>query len=211
MNGDVYSLTKDDKVIVSGTIRIGAAWDVSARGKGGMLGKLARKVGGDLDALAVAVDTDGNPVRMAGIGNNDPMKDGSIMHSGDNTTGKGEGDDEVITLNLGSIKPNIVSLVLLVAAFKESNKKTAQSLGDGQSGFGGVENVSFNLYDGINTTPEFEIMPSLLGNENVCRVARLTRTDNPNEWEIVKLNEMVKVQHGDKNALLRSAIAVTSR
>lgn len=202
---DTYSFTKDDVAPVSGHIRIGAAWDVSARGKSGFIGKLARKVGGDLDALAIAVDTNGNPVRMAGLNNNDPMKDGSILHSGDNTTGKGEGDDEVIDLHLDKVKANIGSIILVVAAFKESNLKAAQAFDDGQSGFGGVENVSFNVYDGTKTDPEFEIMPSLLGAENVCLVATLTRVGSSTDWNMKKLNTMVRVPHGNKQQLLMAA------
>lgn len=210
---DVYTLTKDDSVTLSGHVRVGAAWDVSSRGKGGLMGKLARKIGGDLDALAVLCDTDGNPVRMAGLDNNDPMKDGSVLHSGDNQTGKGEGDDETIDLHLNKISPSIGSLILMVAAFKDSNLKAAQAIGDGESGFGGVDNVTFNFYDMAGTpgTPAFDIMPSLFGSENVCLMARLDRVGTTAEWTLTKVNQMVKVKHGDRQALLRAALNTTAR
>lgn len=205
---DVYSLTKDDAVTISGHIRVGAGWDVSGRGKGGLMGKLARRVGGDLDALAVMCDEEANPIRMAGLDNNDPMGDGSIMHSGDNQTGKGSGDDETIDLHLDKVKPIVRSIILMVAAFKESNLRNAQAFADNESGFGGVENVSFNFYDVADnpTVPSFDIMPSLLGSENVCMMARLDRQGTTGEWVLTKLNQMIKVKHGDRQALLRSAL-----
>lgn len=208
MSNDMFTkeLINGNALDISGHIRVGASWDVSGRGKSGLMGKLARRTGGDLDALAIMCDTEGNPVRMAGLDNNDPMKDGSVIHSGDNTTGKGEGDDEVIDLHLDRIKPNIGSIVLVVAAFKESNLRAAKAFGDGASGFGGVENVSFVFYDGTSTTPDFEIMPSLLGQENTCLMAKLTRVDGSDVWQLRKINNMVHVKHGDKQALLRSAI-----
>jgi stress response protein SCP2 len=191
---------------LTGHIRLGAAWDTSTRGKGGLLGKLAKRAGGDLDALAILCQN-GNPVRMAGLDNNDPMKDGSVLHSGDNQTGKGEGDDETIDLHLGSIDSSINEIYLVVSAFKETNKRLDDALGT--SGFGGVENVEFRFYDmGENKTqPLFRIMPSLMGSENTNILARLTRSATASgAWDMAKLDQMVKVTHGDRNALLRSVL-----
>lgn len=205
MTTEIYSLTKDDKVTVTGHIRVGAAWDVSGRGKGGLLGKLARRAGGDLDAVAIMCQ-EGTPVRMAGIGNNDPLKDGSVLHSGDNQTGRGEGDDETIDLHLDRIKPNIDKIYLVVSAFKETNKRMDEAFQT--SGFGGVENVSFNFYDMETSAavPAFEIMPSLLGSENTCILAKLTRVGTSGNWELVKVQRMVKVAHGNSQALLTSVL-----
>jgi len=41
-------------------------------------------------------------------------KDGSIIHTGDNRTGVGEGDDEAIEVNLERIPPEITVLVFTV-------------------------------------------------------------------------------------------------
>lgn len=194
----VPSLSKGDIAQMSGHVRIGAAWDASARGYGGLMGKLSRKAGGDLDALAILCQ-DGQPVRMAGIGNNDPLKNGTVLHSGDNTTGRGEGDDETIDLHLDRIDADVTEIVLVVAAFKVANKRM------GDDGFGGVENVEFNVYDMTGgQTKVFRIMPSLLGAQNVCLVAKLTRSSYG--WDMLKLNTMVRVEHGNTQALLRSAL-----
>jgi len=49
---------------------------------------------------------------------NKQSKDGSIIHHGDNRTGIGEGDDEVMTLNLRSFPPKVASLAVIVNSFK---------------------------------------------------------------------------------------------
>lgn len=194
----IPTLTKDDVATINGRLRVGAAWDTSSRGHGGLLGRISKKAGADLDALAVTFE-DGEPTRMAGIGNNDPLKNGSILHSGDNTTGRGEGDDEYIDVDLGRVDPEVEKIVFMVAAFKAVNKKM------GDDGFAGADNVEFTVYSMDSGRPEkeFRIRPSLLGRENVCIVATLTRV--PGGWEMRKLNTKVNVEHGNKQALLMSA------
>jgi tellurium resistance protein TerZ len=193
----IPSLSKDQVATITGKIRVGAQWDVSARGMGKIGGWVSRKVGADLDAVAVMFE-DGQPVRMAGIGNNDPLKDGTVLHSGDNTTGQGEGDDETIDFNLDDIEPEIEKIVIMVAAFKSKNK--------GDQGFGGAENVEFTVYDcDVNPpTKEFRIRPSLLGRENCCIVAVLTRAGYG--WEMRKANTKVHVEHGNQQKLLMAAV-----
>lgn len=195
----VPSLSKDQSLELTGKIRIGAAWDTSARGHGGIMGKLSRKAGADLDAVAVLF-VGGSPVRMAGIGNNDPMKNGSVVHSGDNQTGQGEGDDETIDVDLGRVDRDIDKIVFMVAAFKAVNKK----LGD--QGFLGAENVEVSVYD-AGVTPaqkEFRILPSMLGRENCIIVATLARSGS--EWIMTRSDARVHVEHGNTQKLLMAAV-----
>ena len=199
MSNTIPSLTKDDVATITGKLRVGAAWDSSARGMGGFMGRLSRAAGADLDAVAVMF-MDGEPVRMAGIGNNDPLKNGSIVHSGDNQTGKGEGDDETIDVDLDKVDGDIDKIVFMVSAFKAKNKNM------GDQGFGGAENVEFTVYDS-SVTPaakQFRILPSLLGRENCCIVATLTRTGYG--WEMRKSSAKVNVEHGNTQKLLMAAV-----
>jgi tellurium resistance protein TerD len=46
--------------------------------------------------------------------NNLKSADGSIVHSGDNTTGAGDGDDENVTIDLASVPADIDKIVLAV-------------------------------------------------------------------------------------------------
>lgn len=198
MSDHIPVLTKDDVAGVTGKIRVGAAWDNSARGHGGLIGKLSRKAGADLDAVAVMFE-DGEPVRMAGIGNNDPLKNGSVLHSGDNQTGQGEGDDETIDVDLMRVDPEIERIVFMVAAYKAVNKKM------GDQGFQGAENVEFTVYDMDTGRPqkEFRIRPALGGRENCVIVGVLKRQGAG--WVMTKSNTRVHVTHGNFDSLLRAA------
>ncbi|CAM5578964.1 hypothetical protein SVIOM342S_02123 [Streptomyces violaceorubidus] len=56
-------------------LSIGVSWDPTAGSSGGVLGKLRRKTGTDLDLIAVALQG-GDPVRLAGLDSLDPMGNG---------------------------------------------------------------------------------------------------------------------------------------
>ena len=45
-------------------------------------------------------------------------RDGSVVHLGDNTTGKGEGDDEVLTVDLSKVYGKVDSIVFLVSSYQ---------------------------------------------------------------------------------------------
>lgn len=98
---------------------IGVGWDVSGQGTKGLMGRVKRKHGLDLDAAAIAFDYDDSPIRMAWFDNLNPFGDGSLTLSGDNTTGRGDGDDEFITADLDRVPREVKTLVFLVSAFKQ--------------------------------------------------------------------------------------------
>lgn len=185
-------------------LRVGVSWDTSSRGKGGLLGKLSRRAGADLDLLAIVVDSSGNPVRFAGLDNLNPLGDGTLTHSGDNQTGKGEGDDETVDVNLLTMKDRIQSIIFAVAAFK--NGGAGQAFGD--KGFDGAENVEFNVYDVSDGQPGkvAYMWPSLLSNENCCLIAKASR--QPGGWNLAILNQMARITPGDRNSILRAAMNV---
>ena len=47
--------------------------------------------------------------------------DGSIIHYDDNRTGFWEGDDELLSVNLARVNPNVNTLVVIVNSFKGNN------------------------------------------------------------------------------------------
>lgn len=201
---------KDEFATVTGTVSIGVSWDASTRGKSGVLGKLFGKAGSDLDVSAVLFQ-DQEPVTLCiGFDENvmNPLHgqpgDGSVRHSGDNTTGAGEGDDETITLQLDKIPGEFHRIVLQVSAFKDKNKK----LGD--KGFQGANNVLITVYDGSGPSAErsFCIRPSLVGTENCVLVAVLDRINNTTSWELRKKKVRVNVKHGSLTDLIQKADAV---
>ncbi|MGS0688688.1 TerD family protein [Nakamurella sp. GG22] len=114
-------------------IGVGLGWDVrSTSGKDF-----------DLDASALAL-ADNHKV----LGddyfvffNNLKSPDGSIEHQGDNLTGEGEGDDEVINVDLRQVPPQVVSIVFAVSIYDADGR---------QQSFGQVRNAFIRVFDLTN-------------------------------------------------------------
>ncbi|MFC4786240.1 TerD family protein [Nocardioides sp. MAHUQ-72] len=93
-------------------LRVGLGWDKERTA--GFIGTGAPDV--DLDASAVQF-ADGQLFDLA-FYNNLRTRDGSVVHLGDNVTGRGEGDDEVITVDLGSVYTKVDTIVFLVSSYQ---------------------------------------------------------------------------------------------
>ena len=65
----------------------------------------------------IAFDVRGKDVEKVWYGNLKGF-DGAISHSGDNLTGEGDGDDEVITLELDGLPRDVEGLVFTVNSFR---------------------------------------------------------------------------------------------
>lgn len=71
----------------------------------------------DMDLVAIIFDADGNPVDAVSPDLDEVMdQSGHIYHSGDNDTGRGEYDDEVISVELAELPDYIHHIVFLVIA-----------------------------------------------------------------------------------------------
>jgi len=69
----------------------------------------------DLDASAIQF-ADGKLFDLA-FYNNLVTRDGSVTHLGDNTTGRGEGDDEAIALDLARVHGPVDTIFLVVTSY----------------------------------------------------------------------------------------------
>ena len=131
VKGQRISLDKEVGGSLSRVV-MGLGWDVAKRG--GFLGGL---FGGgdsiDLDASCVMFDEAGRAVDTIYYAQLQ-SRDGSVVHTGDNLTGEGEGDDEQIKVDLSRVPPNVKTLVFVVNSF------TGQD-------FGRIENAFCRLVD----------------------------------------------------------------
>ncbi|MEB8342949.1 TerD family protein [Streptomyces endophyticus] len=191
----MITLTKEDgPADLDGVthLSIGVSWDPTAGASGGVLGALRRKQGTDLDLIAIAMQG-GDPVRLAGLDSLDPMGNGSLIHSGDNQTGKGDGDDETVTVEFSRLPQQITAIVFVAAAYKKG------------SSFQKARNISFKVYDatGGSTQQVADIWPSLMTNDNGCAVAKALRVGG--SWKLEVINTPGKVKQGDERALMRFA------
>lgn len=170
---------------------VGVSWDPSGQGKGGLLGRFNRERGVDLDLIAVLF-VDGEPVRFAGLDSLDPLGNGGIIHSGDSQTGKGAGDDELVTVQFDRLGP-VDKVVYVAAAFKNG------------SSFEKANNISFKVYDNTGGTTQqvADIWPSLLGTDNANAVAEARKQGG--SWVLEVTNRKGKIRQGDKQSLLRFA------
>lgn len=173
------------------TMGVGVSWDPSAGSSGGLLGRLKRERGVDLDLIAVLF-VDNEPVRFAGLDSLDPLGNGGVVHSGDAQTGKGAGDDELVNVQFDRLGP-VDRVVYVAAAFKNG------------SSFEKANNISFKVYDstGGSTTQVADIWPSLLGTDNANAVAEARKSDSG--WTLEVLNRKGKIRQGDKQSILRFA------
>ena len=102
-------------------IRVGLGWDANTTDTGAQF---------DLDASAFLVGKDDKVITDAHMifYNNATSPDGAIIHQGDNRTGEGDGDDEVITIDLDKIAPEIEKIIFTVTIdqAKERNQNFGQ-------------------------------------------------------------------------------------
>jgi len=105
--GSVVDLPKSD---VLRAVKVGLGWDTG----GG--------AGVDLDVSAVLLDSGGRSIDAIFFGN---LSAHGVTHSGDNLTGEGSGDDEVITVNLQAINPAVQQIAFVINIYTQ-NKTFAQ-------------------------------------------------------------------------------------
>lgn len=95
-----------------GRLRMGLGW---AKVKtAGFIGTGAP----DTDLDASATEFGGGQFFDMAFYNNLQTRDGSVVHLGDNLTGAGAGDDEVITVDFGKVHPRIDTIVFLVSSYQ---------------------------------------------------------------------------------------------
>ncbi len=121
----MVSLTKGQSVSLEkrgggGLTRVvmGIGWDVKA--KKGMFGGLFGGGAGDeidLDASCLLFDNRGQAVDAVWF-RQLRSEDGSIVHTGDNRTGAGDGDDEQIIVELQQVPSEVQTLVFTVNSFQ---------------------------------------------------------------------------------------------
>jgi len=128
--------------------------------------------------------------------NNLNGRDGAIVHTGDNLTGEGEGDDEVIMINFSKIPVDVQKIAIAVTIHDAQNRK--QNFGQvtnayvrvakiaSESDTKGEEVLKFDLME------EFSIETALV----VCEIYR-----NGSEW---KFNAIAAGYQGGLDALCRS-------
>jgi len=130
--GQTVSLAKSDGGGLT-RVRMGLGWD--AMKVKGLFGRSKEKAV-DLDASCLLFDASGKLVDQVWFSQL-RSKDGALQHLGDNLTGRGDGDDESIVVDLGAVNPAVTQLVFVVNSYS------------GES-FSQIENAFCRLIDASN-------------------------------------------------------------
>jgi tellurium resistance protein TerD len=117
---------------------VGLGWDINATDTGS---------GFDLDASVFMVGAGGkipsDPYFI--FYNNKNSPDGSVQHLGDNRTGEGSGDDELVEVNLNKVDASVQELIFVVTIHEATQRR---------QNFGQVRNSYIRIAD---STTEQEI------------------------------------------------------
>ena len=162
----------------------GLGWDVVK--KGGFLGGLFTS-NFDLDASVLCLN---DKDKLAS--NSDLIYFGNLRHSssaithmGDNLTGKGEGDDEQIIINLSMIPANIHKLVFVVNIYDAAGRK---------QDFAQVSNAFVRLVNLKNNQEiaRYTLSGSSYQNKTGMIMAEISRVGD--DWEVSAQGEGINVK-----------------
>lgn len=168
--GQSLSLSKEASGALSKVV-MGLGWDPIK--KKGFLGFMGGQKSIDLDASCVLFDGSKHKVDQVWF-RQLRSKDGSIVHTGDNLTGAGEGDDEQIIVDLSAVPANVQSLVFVVNSFTGQN-------------FSQVENAFCRIVDQSTNQELARYDLSCQGNHTAQIMVKVYRQDN--EWKVHAIGE----------------------
>ncbi|QNS08983.1 TerD family protein [Streptomyces xanthii] len=159
------SLVKGGRPLLS-QVKMGLGWEPAFRGKDI-----------DLDASVIAYGPQRNHIDSCYFGKLS-IVNGAIKHSGDNLTGEGGGDDEVIVVDLGRLPQDVTGLVFTVNSFSgQKFTEVAKAYCRLLDAATGEELVRFDL---TNAEPQTGVM-----------MAKLIKQFS-GEWEMTAMGDFVK-------------------
>lgn len=168
---------------------VGLGWDVNQYDSGGDF---------DLDAAAFMLGENGKVRKDEDFifYGHPESADGSIRHTGDNLTGAGDGDDEVLILNLNKVPADVKKIAITVTIYDAQNRH--QNFGQvsnayvrvakmaNENDMTGVEELRYDLVE------DFSVETAIV----VCEIYR-----NGNDW---KFNAVGAGYNGGLEALCRN-------
>ena len=161
--GSTLNLTKKEPSLEK--IMIGLGWDM----------KTSNKL--DLDVSMFMIGANGKLIsdEYLVFYNNLKSPDGSAQHLGDNRTGDGDGDDEMILVNLPIINPQVTELILAVTIHDAEGRR---------HNFGMLKDAYIRIVD-VKTDRQILIydLDEEFPNDTDVEFGRLVKQNN--EWSFV--------------------------
>ncbi len=152
-------------------IVMGLGWDAVKKKSFFGFGGKAQEI--DLDATCILYDDAKQPVDVVWF-RQLKSKDGSIVHTGDNRTGAGEGDDEQIIVDLSKVPATVKSLVFVVNSFTGQN-------------FSQIENAFCRIVNQANGKEIAKYNLSCQGSHTAQVMTKVYRHDS--QWKMHAIGE----------------------
>ncbi|MCP2274907.1 tellurium resistance protein TerZ [Nocardia amikacinitolerans] len=155
-------------------VTMGVGWDPAAKRRW-LPGKAA-----DIDLNAAALLFANDAILDVVYHEQLMSQDGAVRHLGDSTTGEDDGDDELITMDLTRIAPQVTTVILLVTCY------TGQT-------FEQIDNAFCRVIDGMTETEIARYNLSKIHAHTGFLAGKLVRTQEG--WEYRSIDEEIQAEH----------------
>ncbi len=135
----------------------------------------------DLDASCILLDSDNDLLEIIDFSKL-ISKDSAIEHLGDNLTGDGDGDDEVINVDLGKLRQEANTLIFTITSFS------------GQS-FTEIKNCSARLVNAESETEMCKFELDKIGDYTAVIMCKLSRQNGG--WEFKAIGKGAEGESAD--------------
>jgi stress response protein SCP2 len=183
--GQRISLSKEAPGLTQ--ITCGLGWDVAEKPGGGFFSAFGGGQDVDLDASVLCLDSNKriSDIKDIVYFGNLKHQSGSIIHQGDNLTGAGDGDDEVIVVDLPKIPARITRLVFVVNIYDCIQRK---------QDFSQIENAFVRLVNRANNKElaRYELSGNSYAGMTGMTLAEIYRHDD--EWKMAAIGNGFKVE-----------------
>ncbi|ACK66109.1 stress protein [Rippkaea orientalis PCC 8801] len=181
--GQRISLKKEAPSLTK--LMCGLGWDVAQK-SGGLLGMFQGQANFDLDSSILCLNSNDKLSSKSDVVyyGNLRHKSGAITHLGDNLTGKGEGDDEQILVNLSDIPTTITKLVFVVSIYDCLSR---------HQDFSQVKNAFVRLVDLANKKEiaRYSLSGTDYAGQTGMILAEVYRHED--EWKMAAIGEGIRV------------------
>lgn len=176
VKGQKIDLTKGNPGLSK--ITVGLGWDPNTETKGLLGGLFGKKQTIDCDASALLIDSNKKCMETIYFGHL-KNKNNSIVHTGDNLTGDGDGDDEQILVDLNQVPNTVEKLVFIVNIYNAQSKKQH---------FGMIKNAYIRIVDNSNNKELIRYsLTDNYSNKTGLFTGEIYRHNN--EWKFMAIGE----------------------
>lgn len=176
VKGQKIDLTKNNNGIKK--LLVGLGWDPINQGKKGFFGLGSSGPDIDVDASVIMLRNDkfASKDDLVYFGNKN-SKCGGVIHTGDNVTGEGDGDDEQILVDLSKI-PEVVNKLIFVTNIYDCIKR--------KQSFGMIQNAYIRIASNNQDIAKFNLTEDFNG-KTALIVGEIYRHNG--EWKFNAIGE----------------------